>query len=188
MTMRLDPNASVLVVVDVQDRLAPAMPAARLDALVRASAILLESARQLGVRVVATEQYPQGLGRTIPPLADKLGANGVTPIAKTTFSAVDEPEFMRALERGPSWPRHAVVIGMETHICVYQTARDLVALGLEVHVPIDGVASRKDDHLETGLRLCERVGAVTTTAETVAFDWLRRAGTDAFKAISRVVR
>lgn len=183
---RLDPTTSLLVVVDVQERLAPAMPPEALAELERAATILLESARLLGVRVLATEQYPQGLGRTIPPIASLLATLAVTPIAKTTFSALAEPAFLEAL-RAPL-PRSAVVIGMEGHICVFQTARDLAALGVEVHVPRDGVASRRSDHREVGLDLCARAGAVITTAETVAFDWLGRAGGDAFKQISRLVR
>jgi nicotinamidase-related amidase len=81
-----------------------------------------------------------------------------------------------------------VLIGMEAHVCVYQTARDLVERGYAVHVPIDGVVSRRDDHRETGIALCERAGAVRTTTETVVFDWLGRAGTDVFRQISKLIR
>jgi nicotinamidase-related amidase len=182
----LDPRETLLVVVDVQEKLAPAMPAAAMTDLVRASTILLEAARLLGVRVVATEQYPQGLGPTLAPIAERLAALGVTPISKLSFSACGEPAFLGAVH-SPR-PRAAVVIGMETHICVYQTVRDLQLLGVDVHVPRDGVASRRDDHRDAGLDLCRRAGAAVTTAETVAFDWLGRASGDAFKAISRLVR
>ena len=77
---------------------------------------------------------------------------------------------------------------MESHVCVYQTVRDLVARGLEVHVPIDGVTSRRDDHRAAGIGLCERAGAVRTTTESVVFDWLGRAGTDAFRELSKRIR
>ena len=77
---------------------------------------------------------------------------------------------------------------METHVCVYQTVRDLVGRGLDVHVPIDGVASRRDDHSETGLALCRAAGATITTTETIVFDWLRRASGDAFKSLSKLIR
>ena len=183
---RLDPKTTLLVVVDVQEKLAPAMPPAALAEVERAAAILLEAARLLGVRVLATEQYPQGLGRTIPSIATLLSAMGVVPIAKTTFSAVSEMAFLGACHA--PLPRSAVVLGMEAHICVFQTVRDLAALGVAVHVPRDGVASRREDHREVGLGLCGRAGAAVTTAETVAFDWLERAGGDAFKAVSRLVR
>ncbi|MFO0658988.1 MAG: isochorismatase family protein [Polyangiaceae bacterium] len=110
----------------------------------------------------------------------------IVPVEKTTFSAVDAPAFSKALFALS--PKQVIVVGMETHICVFQTARDLAAAGIEVHVPFDGVASRRDDHREVGLRLCERAGALRTTSETVAFDWLVRAGTDPFRAVSKAVR
>jgi nicotinamidase-related amidase len=183
---RLDPSRSVLVVIDVQEKLAPAMQESAMTDLVRASSILLEAARLLSVRVLATEQYPQGLGPTIAPLREKLSAMSITPLAKTTFSAADDPAFSKELFA--SSPRQIVLVGMEAHICVLQTARDLTTLGLEVHVVRDGVTSRREDHKQTGLALAEREGAYVTTAETVAFDWLRRAQGDAFKAVSRLVR
>lgn len=184
--LRLDPAKSLLLLVDIQERLTPAIPPPRLEGLVRAADILLEACRQLGVPALATEQYPKGLGPTVEPLAAQLRQMGVAPLAKTTFSAMADPSFLGALNARS--PRQVIVLGIEAHICVLQTVRDLASLGVEVHVPIDGVASRRDDHREVGLRLCERAGAFCTTAETVAFDWLGRAGTDAFKAVSQKVR
>ncbi len=184
--LRLDPASSVLLVVDVQEKLAPAMPAAALEQVHRAARILLEAARLTGARVLATEQYPSGLGPTVAPLREALAAAGVEPIAKVSFSALGEPAFVsRLLSRRP---RHVVVIGMEAHICVAQTARDLCNLGVDVHVPLDGVASRRDDHRAAGLGLSERAGASITTAESVAFDWLGEARGDAWKAVSKLVR
>lgn len=183
---RLDPDRSLLVFIDVQERLAPAMQPRLLEATLRASRILLEAARHLKVRVAATEQYPKGLGPTVEALRGPLAAMGVEFLAKDTFSALGEPAFLRVLNAPP--PRQVVLVGMETHVCVYQTARDLASLGFEVHVVADGVASRNEEHHQAGLRLCERAGAIVTTAETVAFDWLGRAGSEAFKAVSRAVR
>ena len=174
-----------MLVVDVQERLAAAMPEAQLVAVTRAGAILLEAADALGAPVLATEQYPQGLGQTIAPLRDRLTARGATILEKVEFSAVEAPGFSAAWEH--TGARTVVVIGMEAHVCVYQTVRELVQRGIEVHVPIDGVASRKEDHRVAGLDLCRASGAVLTTAETVAFDWLRRAGGDAFKRVSKAV-
>jgi nicotinamidase-related amidase len=77
---------------------------------------------------------------------------------------------------------------METHVCVYQTVRELGNRGIDVHVVRDGVASRRDDHRETGLELCREAGATITTMETVVFDWLGRAGTAEFKQLSRLIR
>ncbi len=183
---RLDPKASVLVVVDVQERLASVMPPSEIERLQRAATILLTAAPLLGVSVLRTEQYPKGLGPTLPALQALLDQAGARSFEKTAFSACDAGGFLGALEA--TGARAAVVVGMEAHICVYQTVRDLVQRGLEVHVPIDGVVSRREDHRDVGLALCERAGAVRTTAETVAFDWLGGSGTEAFKAISRVVK
>lgn len=183
---RLDPRTTAIVVIDVQERLAPAMPEEQLRQVLRSTSILLEAASLLGAPVLATEQYPKGLGPTLPAVAERLAALGVPRLEKVAFSAVGVPTFDERL--AALAPRAAVVIGMETHVCVYQTVRDLVARGLEVHVPIDGVGSRRDDHREAGLALCERVGAVRTTTESVVFDWLERAGSDAFKALSKSIR
>src|SRR6185369_14043339 len=108
------------------------------------------------------------------------------PFEKTYFSACDDAAFDRAFTALGA--RSIVVVGMETHVCVYQTVRELVARGLDVHVPIDGVASRRDDHRTAGLELCRAAGATLTTMETVVFDWLRRAGTDEFKQLSKRIR
>lgn len=183
---RLNPKTTAVVVVDVQERLAAAMPAAQLQEVLRASRILLEAARLLGAPVLATEQYPKGLGPTVGEIETLLVAAGAQRFEKTTFSAGDIPAFNEALSA--SGARAAIVVGMESHVCVYQTVRDLVARGIEVHVPIDGVSSRRDDHRETGISLCERAGAVRTTTESVAFDWLARAGSDEFRQLSKLIR
>jgi len=183
---RLDPASSVLLVVDVQERLASAMPQAAMDRVVSSTLVLLESARLLGVPVIATEQYPKGLGPTVAPLAEKLRALGVEPIDKMTFDACGEPRVTRALAQHS--PRAVVLAGMETHICVFQTARELARRGVAVHVVADAVSSRTDENRGIGLRLCERAGAIVTATETVVFDWLERAGTDDFKAVSKLVK
>ncbi|MFO0566444.1 MAG: isochorismatase family protein [Polyangiaceae bacterium] len=183
---RLVPESTAVVVVDIQERLVAAMPPERVEQVVRAARILVEAARILGAPVLATEQYPKGLGSTHPSVAEALGAAGVTVCDKLEFSACDAGTFDAALR--DKQPRAAIVLGMETHVCVYQTVRDLVAKGLDVYVAEDGVASRRDDHREVGLGLCERAGATITTAETVVFDWLRVASGDAFKQISKLVR
>ncbi|MGK3989021.1 isochorismatase family protein [Sorangium sp. So ce136] len=183
---RLEPAASAVIVVDVQEKLAAAMPAPQMAALTRAATVLIEAARRLGAAVIATEQYPAGLGRTIAPLAEKLAEAGAPVIPKMEFSACDALEFERAfLQRAP---RAAIVVGLEAHVCVFQTVRELAARGVTVHVPLDGVASRRDDHRLAGLDLCRAAGATITTAETVVFDWLRVAGTDDFRHLSKLIR
>jgi nicotinamidase-related amidase len=183
---RLSPGTTALLVVDVQERLVAAMREGRMEVLVRNAGILLDAASHLGVRVFATEQYPKGLGPTVAPLATKLHALGVAPVAKMTFDACGDVGISRPL--AALSPRAVVVVGMETHVCVFQTVRELVRRGYDVHVPVDAVASRTEENRAAGISLCEKAGALATTTETVVFDWLERAGTDAFKAVSKLVK
>lgn len=184
---RLDPKACALLVVDVQEKLAAAMPPTQIAELTRAATVLIEAAGLLGAAVIATEQYPAGLGPTIAPIAERLAQVKAPRIPKIDFSACDEGQFQRAWAVAGD-PRVAVVVGMEAHVCVFQTVRELTARGVTVHVPLDGVASRRDDHRAAGLSLCSAAGATVTTMETVVFDWLRRAGTDEFKRLSKLIR
>ena len=183
---RLVPQETVVAVIDVQEGLASAMAQARMADVARGIPILLAAAKLLGAPVLATEQYPKGLKPTILPVREKLDALGVVPFAKTVFSAVEVPEFQKRLDELA--PKSVVVVGMETHVCVYQTVRDLRARGLEVFVPVDGVASRRDEDRAVGLALCERAGAISTSIETIVFDWVGKAGTDVFREISKLVR
>lgn len=183
---RTKPSTTAIVIIDVQDKLAPTMPDAQMTALRRAARILLGAAAELGAPVLCTEQYPQGLGGTEPEIGAQLEAMDVAPIAKNTFSCCNDPGFLDAFKA--TGADAAVVIGMEAHICVFQTVRDLCGRGLRIDVAVDGVASRRDDHREVGLGLCEKAGANLTTAETVLFDWMVQSGTDTFRKLSRLVR
>jgi nicotinamidase-related amidase len=183
---RLTPEKSLLVVVDVQDRLAAAMPPASMERLVANSTILLEAARILGVRVMASEQYPRGLGPTVGALASKMSVLGVSPIDKVDFDACGEPRFALALSAVA--PRSVVLVGMEAHVCVFQTARELVRRGYETYVVADAVASRSEENRALGLDLCAHAGAYVAPAETITFDWLARAGSEAFKTVSKLLK
>lgn len=183
---RLSPASSLVVVVDLQERLVPAMPAERFARVKQTTLTLLEAARLLYVRVLATEQYPKGLGPTVAPIGEKLRALGAPPIEKMTFDACGEPLFVRALSAAS--PRSVVLVGMETHVCVYQTARELVRRGFDTTVVADGVCSRSEENRALGLALAERSGARVAPVETVLFDWLERAGNEAFKAVSKLVK
>lgn len=180
------PKSTLLIVVDVQERLVSVMPQPRMTDLLRAADILLGAARDLHAPVLVTEQYPAGLGPTVNALIGPLEAAGARRLEKTRFSAVGEPGLDSILEA--SRASAAVVLGMETHVCVFQTARDLTTRGIETYVVVDGVCSRREDHRETGLGLCQRAGAVLTTAESVVFDWLGDAAHPSFKALSKLVR
>jgi len=183
---RLDPQTSLLLVVDMQERLAAAIPPAVFERAVSNSLALLEAARLLDVPVLASEQYPKGLGATVPPIAEKLRGLGVVPVDKLTFDALAEPQIASAI--GDRGPRAVVLVGVEAHICVFQTARELCRRGIDVRVMADAVASRRDENRVLGLSMCERAGALAMPTEAALFDWLGRGGTDEFRAISKLVR
>lgn len=179
--MRLDPATSFLAVVDIQERLIAAVPTA--THVVARATRLAAAARLLGVRASLTEQYPKGLGPTPPDLA------GLLPPAheKTAFSCCGCPSFA-ALVDSPPHPIHAVVLcGLETHVCIAQTALDLLARGLRVAIAVDAVASRHSIDHETGLRRLEAAGAVPTTSEAILFEWMRDASHPHFKAVQKLV-
>ncbi len=185
-TYKTRPEETLILIVDIQEKLAPAMPAARLADVVRASGILLEAAAIFGAPVLFTEQYPAGLGKTLEALSTRLAALSAPRFEKVSFSACGDVPFAEHL--ATLSVKNAIVVGMEAHVCVLQTARDLSARGLQVLIPIDGVASRRDDHREVGLDLAKAAGATVTTTETIAFDWLGRAGSDAFRRLSKLIR
>lgn len=183
---RLDPARTVLLVIDVQERLFPAMSAENAARVVKNVDLLLDAAARLGAKTIVTEQYPKGLGPTVEALRAPLEAAAAQRFEKTCFSALDAPGPARAIDALS--PRTVIVVGMETHVCVFQTVRELEARGYDVHVPHDAVASRRDDDKRVGLELMAKAGATITTTETVVFDWLLKAEGDHFKALSKKMR
>jgi nicotinamidase-related amidase len=168
---RLSALNSALLVVDVQDRLLAVMPDAA--GLVRDVGFLLDVANLLKVPTLATEQYPQGLGPTNAELVRRLPAERP---AKTAFSCCGAPGLLTELRR------------MEAHVCVLQTTLDLLADGLSVFLPVDAIQSRFPIDQVTATRRLERAGAVLTTAEATAFEWLGGSDHPQFKAVSRLVQ
>jgi nicotinamidase-related amidase len=186
--MRLVRNRAALLVVDMQERLGAAMAPGDLILCERNVLTLIEGARRLELPVVVSEQYPRGLGATLPALRAALEEPGLDPlrVEKLTFGCTDDPAFVEIYRRlrRDQW----IVAGMETHVCVYQTARGLIELGATVHVPADAVVSRAPANVHRGLDLCARAGAIVTGTEAVLFDLLGRAGTDEFRALSRLIK
>lgn len=183
--LRLLREQTLFLCVDVQERLAAAMPEELLGRLRKNATTLLRGAAALGIPVLVSEQYRKGLGGTLSDLAAALPA-GTQCLDKLTFSAYADTALASAIaESGRS---QLVVFGMEAHICVYQTVRDLCHSGFRVHVPHDAVLSRDFENLRIGLVLCERAGATVTSTETVLFDLLSAAGTSEFKTISGLVK
>lgn len=173
---------ATLLVVDIQERLAAAMP--ERERVVANAGHLIAAAKLLGVPVVHTEQYPRGLGPTVPELREAL--EPAKAVEKLTFDCCGEPAFAPALDRAgrPT----VIVCGMETHICVLQTVLGLLAGGRTVHVAADAVCSRSPENTRTALELLRDAGAVISCTETVLFQLLGRAGTPEFKAIQARIR
>ena len=178
--MKLDRSRAALAVIDVQEAFRPAV----LDFEQVASnvAVLIQGARILELPVLVTEQYPRGLGKTVPEVARHL--EGVEPIEKVYFSALDANGFPAGLA-----DRDQVVLcGIEAHVCVNQTAEDLLTSGKEVHVVQDAVSSRTAANRDLGLHKMEHSGAVLTSVETALFELLRAAGTPEFKQVQALVK
>lgn len=176
-------NQSQLVVIDVQEKLAAAMPADAMQAVAKNCGILLQAAALLEIPVLHTEQYPQGLGHTLPELKPLLAA--AAAIEKTVFSCCEEPRFCRQL----TGDRPQVILaGMEAHICVLQTALQLQQMGRQVFVVEDAVLSRSAANKLNALKRLRHAGVVISNTESVVFEWLGRAEGEAFKQISRLVR
>jgi nicotinamidase-related amidase len=176
--MKLDPERTTLIVVDVQEGFRKAVP--DFEKVAKATATLIEGAEAIRIPVVVTEQYPKGLGETVPEVAEHL-PEGMEPIEKVCFSAAEAEGF----DLGGR--DQALVCGIETHVCVNQTALDLLGSGVEVHIAADAVGSRFEENKRVGLHKMERAGAELTSVETALFELLGRAGTDEFKRVQKLV-
>jgi nicotinamidase-related amidase len=174
----LDRDRAALVVVDVQEAFRPAV--LDFERVAQNAAVLVQGAQILGLPVVATEQYPKGLGHTVPEVAEHL--DGVEPLEKVCFAATDADGF------DLDGREQAIVCGIESHVCVSQTAHGLLDRGLEVHVARDAVSSRSEENRELGLHKMESAGAVVTSVETALFELLGAAGSDEFKQVQGLVK
>jgi len=173
---------AVLVVVDVQDRLLPHIR--KHDDVTEAIARMIRGCKVLGVPILVTEQYPEGLG----PTNELLKAEFETwePIVKATFSCCGEIPFPEALEK--TGRKDVLLCGIETHVCVYQTARDLIEKGYRVHLLVDGASSRRKIDRKTAIRRMESMGVHLCTVEMTLFEMLHVSGTDEFRKIVRIVK
>jgi len=180
----LERDKAVLVVIDVQDKLCQAMDEKVLQHLTKNIGILLESAVELGLPVLVTEQYVKGLGATLPALKEKAAA--ASYYEKMTFSSCGSAEFVEMLKR--SGRTQVIITGMETHVCVLQTVIELRDAGFEVHVVNDAVMSRSKRNWQTAMEAMTLTGAVPTCTESVLFQLLKVAGTEEFKKLSKLVR
>jgi hypothetical protein len=178
---RLTSAHSLVLVVDVQAKLLPAIP--RQHELLRDLTFLLDVAGVLSVPALATEQYPHGLGPTVPTIAERCRPDRPDKFTFSCCAGIDMLGQCRDLGC-----TQVVLTGLETHVCVLQTGLDLLTAGLTVFVPTDAVAARGLLDHEVALRRLERAGAMLTTVETTAFEWLGSAQHPHFKAVSQLVR
>lgn len=175
------PQETVLVLVDLQAKLVPAIHGH--EDLIRSAARLVRGAQVLGVPIVHTEQNPRGLGPTVDEVASLLTA---PPVVKMSFSCCGEPGFLDALQA--LGRRRVLLAGIETHVCVYQTVTDLVGGGYEVQVVADAVSSRTPADRSVGLERMTAAGASVTSVETALFELLGRAEGPKFKEILSIVK
>jgi nicotinamidase-related amidase len=173
----LQRDRAALVVIDLQEAFRPAV--GEFDAVAHNAGVLVQGARELGLPVLVTEQYPKGLGDTVPEVAEHL--DGVERRAKTVFSAARADGF------DLDGRDQALVCGIEAHVCVEQTVQDLLDRDIEVHVAADAVTSRTALNRRLGLEKMERSGAWVTSTEMALFELLGEAGTPEFKAIQKLV-
>jgi nicotinamidase-related amidase len=186
--LTVTPESTALLIVDVQERLLPAMPEFDRRRMVASIELLVETAKSFRLPVFVTEQYTKGLGSTVASVRGALESCDPKPLVaeKTLFNALGPPEIARGL--AATGVRTVIVAGMEAHICVYQTVRELRARGYFVHVPIDAVASRDPACRATALQTFAQHGATVTSTETLVFDLLRDARHPAFKTLSAKVK
>ncbi|MEX2297412.1 MAG: hydrolase [Dongiaceae bacterium] len=168
--------------VDVQERLLPTMADA--DSLLANAAILLKAAARLSVPLLASEQYPRGLGSTVPALAALLPAGSIQP--KTAFSCAGDPALIARIA-GFGRPQ-AVLCGIETHVCVLQTALDLAAGGYRCFVVRDACSSRRQASIDAALARMAQAGITIVTTEMVLFEWLQNAAVPEFREVSALIR
>ena len=177
---RLDRDDTVLVIVDLQEKLMAAMKYR--EQVYASTQLLVAAANQMGIPVIVTEQYPRGLGPTVGEIKSSLAE--YTCLEKIKFSAFDDmKDSLAATNR-----KTVLMTGSETHFCGFQTTRDLIEAGYSVHVVKDAVCSRFKSNFKNGLDLMQGAGAVVTNAETVVFDLMAIAGSPEFKVISPLVK
>jgi len=178
----LDKDKAVLVIVDIQERLAVVME--KKQKVIDNCLHLIEAAKLIRIPVILTEQYSKGLGPTVKEIREALPS--YKPLEKMTFSCCKEPSFTESL--ASTGRKKIILAGMETHVCVLQTCTGLLKEGYEVHTVMDAVCSRTEDNFRTGIEFMRDAGAVITCAETALFQLLERAGTEEFKIISKRIK
>ncbi len=180
--MLMNNRTSALLVVDIQDRLLPAVRDG--EGVVAKARTLLKAAAAMGVPILASEQYPQGIGHLVPAIAELIPP-GAT-LEKLHFSCLSDADFSRRFSN--LGRTQAVVVGLESHVCVLQTVEQLLERHCDVFVVADAVSSRTAASYEFALRRLEAAGARVVTAEMVVFEWLGQAGTPMFRELIKLIK
>lgn len=175
-----------LVIIDVQERLCAAMPAKVLNRVLQNAQLLTAAAAQLGVPVLVSEQYPKGLGSTLAELRERLPA-GLVAVPKTRFSLAGV-EAVEASLREDASRNELVLLGMEAHVCVLQTAFDFAGRGHTVRVVEDAICSRRLEDYQNALERLRAGGVSVVTSESIVFEWLRDATHPAFRHVQELLR
>lgn len=178
----LNKENTILFVIDIQEKLASVMKYK--DQIINNTNVLVTAAREMDLPIIITEQYPKGIGPTVTDIKETID-NNAKIFEKNSFTAYIDgvKEALEATGR-----KKVIIVGMEAHICVFQTARDLIDNGYEVFIPRDAVCSRTKENFENGLELMKDVGAVISNTESVVFDLLKVSGTPEFKVLSKLIK
>jgi len=180
--MRIEKDNSVGLIIDIQERLVPVMKGK--EKFLLNSCRLIMGLNELNVPLLITQQYSKGLGETLPEISTLIG--NFNPIEKTSFSCYDEPGFVEALENVSA--KNVIICGIESHVCVLQTAVDLKAAGYNPIVVFDCISSRTKKNLKLALERFRFEGIMVTSYESILFELTRGAGDPSFKAISKLVK
>ncbi|UCE66825.1 MAG: hydrolase [Candidatus Zixiibacteriota bacterium] len=178
----LEIETAVLTLVDIQGKLATLMH--NKEQFFQNVARLIRGARALEMPIIWNEQLPDKLGPTIPEIKGLL--EGLSPLEKSSFSCCGNPDFMEKLKSAGR--KQVLLAGMETHVCVYQTASDLLAEGYEVYLVADAVSSRTLENKLIGIQTIKDLGAKLTSVEMALFELLKVAMGDRFKKIAKIVK
>ncbi len=178
-----DIKNSLLVVIDVQDKLAPHI--AEIEQVTRQICIMIEGAKLLRIPIILTEQYPEGLGGTVHSILSHLGDN-VVRVSKRAFSCWAEPSFKQCVEQ--SGKKQIILVGIETHVCVFQTAFEMLQAGFSIQVPADATSSRTRKNYEIGINRIARAGGDITSVESSLFELLRTSEASQFRTIVKLIK
>jgi isochorismate hydrolase len=181
---KIEREQAALIVIDVQEVLMKKMDPEIRKNVIQNIRTLLVFAKEMAIPILITEQYPRGLGKTVPEIKMELGP--LPLIEKVSFSCCGVKAFNDKLNQ--SARNQAILTGIETHVCVLQTANDLIQKGYEVHVVADAICSRRKLDWEIGLRWIEKRGAMISTTEIIAFQLLKEAGTEEFRGLSKLLK